>query len=233
MPYDSYNPLKKLKFNETAYKILANVKNNVYLCRRFKKYSSLKIPMYNHNDKLRDYHINFVGLKLGNHSFQYQLNESFFKLLDYATLQKGKIAAKLELTKETDILTLDFQFEGHVEVECDRCLGLCPFPIATQHEMFVKFSEMAETHEINADEDIVYLLPEANHLNIAHIMYELISLSLPMQKIPCEYDEEVQCDESVLQILNNSEEDIDAENNEDSNDIDPRWAALQNLKKKK
>ena len=196
-----------------------------------KKYSSLKIPIYNHNDKLRDYQINFVGLKLGNHNFQYQLTEKFFNLLDHATLQKGNIVANLKLNKEVDMLTLNFEFAGHVEVECDRCLGVSPFPIHTQHEMFVKFSEMAESLKNKSDEDIIYLLPEANHLNIAHIMYELISLSLPMQKVPCEYNEEAQCDESVLQILN-GKNNTEAETKEENNDIDPRWAALRKIKNK-
>ncbi|MGB1204897.1 MAG: YceD family protein [Chitinophagales bacterium] len=192
----------------------------------------MKIPIYNHNDKFRDYQINFVGLKLGNHNFQYQLTETFFELLDYATLQKGKVAASLELTKGINILTLNFQFDGFVEVECDRCLGLSPFPIETKHGIFVKFSEMAESLKNNTDEDIMYLLPETNHLNIAHIMYELISLSLPMQKVPCEYDEEIQCDENILQILD-ANNNMEAKTTTESNDIDPRWAALKNLKNKK
>ena len=41
--------------------------------------------------KLTDFQITFSGLKLGSHKFDFQIEDSFFQLFDYAELSSGQI----------------------------------------------------------------------------------------------------------------------------------------------
>ena len=50
--------------------------------------------------KLKDFQINFAGLKLGEHQFDFQIEDAFFQLFDYAELSSGQINAIILLQKK-------------------------------------------------------------------------------------------------------------------------------------
>ena len=52
--------------------------------------------------KLTDFQINFSGLKLGNHRFDFKIEDSFFQLFDYAELNSGQINATILLKKKSN-----------------------------------------------------------------------------------------------------------------------------------
>ena len=167
--------------------------------------------------KRKDFDIVFSGLSLGEHLFNYELDNSFFELFGYTEYDHLTGDAEVKLEKHNTFLELTFAFQGHVDVVCDRS-GL-PFkqPFESSFELLVKFGDA-----YNDEDDEQLILPQGEfQLNVAQYLYELIVLNIPKKhihpdvesgKIIPEFDVE---DESELQ---------DEEEN-----TDPRWDKLKDL----
>ena len=139
--------------------------------------------------KLTDFQINFSGLKLGNHRFDFQIEESFFKLFDYAELNSGQINAVILLQKKSNMLELEFQIKGNVKLACDTCSEGYIQSIEGNYKQIVKFSDVAEPEET----DEILILPTNEHtLQVAHQLYEFIYLSLPTRRT---HAEEADCNQ--------------------------------------
>ena len=69
--------------------------------------------------KLNEYLIPFVGLKLGKHQFEYQINKTLFDHFDYDEFENAAIQVDLVLEKKSLMLELHFKHKGSVYVPCD------------------------------------------------------------------------------------------------------------------
>jgi len=169
--------------------------------------------------KLTDFQINFSGLKLGNHQFDFQIEDSFFQLFDYAELNSGQINAIILLQKKSNMLDLDFQIKGNVKLSCDTCTEHYIQSIEGNYKQIVKFSDLAEPEET----DEIIIIPTKEHtLEVAHQLYELIHLSLPSRRI---HADKADCNQEILEKLEElayKSQEID----------DTRWSGLQKLKNK-
>ena len=129
--------------------------------------------------QLKEYNIPFVGLKEGNHTFEFDINEKFFDLFKFDDYNKANIKALVDFTKKPNLLNLMFTINGTVNVPCDTTNE--PFDLAIEGEMplIVKFG-----YEYNDDNDEILILPnEAYQINVAQYIYELVVLSVPSKKI--------------------------------------------------
>ena len=168
--------------------------------------------------KLKDFQITFSGLKLGSHQFDFQIEDAFFQLFDYAELNSGKISAIILLQKKSNMLELEFQIKGMVTLACDTCTDNYTQSIEGNFRQIVKFSDVAEPEET----DEIIILPTNEHtLEVAHQLYEFIHLSLPSRRA---HANEADCNQDILEKL----EELAYQEPEVK---DPRWSALQNLKK--
>ena len=59
-------------------------------------------------DTLADFIIPIVGLKLGDHSYQFEVDGKFFKEFDNTDLQEGCLQIDLVLTKRSNLMELVF-----------------------------------------------------------------------------------------------------------------------------
>lgn len=175
----------------------------------------------------REFIIPFVGLNPGEHHYEFHIGNEFFENLEYSEIQKGDAEVKLTLNKQTNMMIFNFELKGTVEVICDRCGDDLNLPIESNQQLIVKLN--AESFEDN--DDIVSLPASEYEFDVSHYIYEYIILALPARRIHGEAEgDESQCDEEVLKKL----EEVAPKATEKKNDeIDPRWAALKDLKKKK
>ena len=166
---------------------------------------------------LSEYNIQFVGLKLGAHYFEYELDQTFFEEFDCNEFEKAAFKVELEFIKQSTMMLLNFSFEGEITTLCDRCADDLEVEMEGEEKLIVKFGE--ETFE---ETDQILVIPEtAYELNVAAYINEFIQLNLPQRRV----HEEGECDEETLNKLN--------EINNNENDIDPRWSGLSNLKTEK
>lgn len=174
-------------------------------------------------DNLRQFNVQFSGLSEDVHEFQFEITDTFFKEFENAVVDGGAIKVDLELDKQTNLITLNFAFEGIVQVQCDRCAAVNPYPVKGTSRLILKLGE----GEVEDDELII--LPRGEYeYNIAQHLYEEIGLSLPLRIVPCEVTgDTTMCDQSVIDRLENMLVDELPEDEEEA--IDPRWEKLKNL----
>lgn len=171
------------------------------------------------------YNIEFKGLKEGLHDYQFEVNNKFFEHFEESLVDNGEISLKVELEKRSAFLKLSFALEGWLELVCDRCLDNYKQNVSLETKLFVKFGEEDEFEE---GDNVIWILPEEHAINLAQIIYEYITLSIPLRHVHPDKSGENSCNREMIERLNNITQ-PEADENE-KEEIDPRWAALKNLK---
>lgn len=170
--------------------------------------------------ELREYDVPFVGLKLGKHEFDYQIDKAFFKNFNYDEFYQANVKVVLSLEKKANMLQLEFNSEGVVNVACDVTNEPFDLNVEGHLDLVVKFGE-----EYNDDDEEILILPHSEYqINVGQFIYEMIVLSLPVKKEhPGIKDGSLKSE--VLDQLNSYKE--------QKEEIDPRWAKLKELRTNK
>ena len=171
------------------------------------------------------YDIEFKGLKEGLHDYEFDIENKFFEHFDESLVEAGEVRVKVQLEKRSAFLKLKFEFDGWVELTCDRCLEPYKQDIELDTEMFVKFGLESEFDE---GDNVIWVLPDEHVLNLAQVIYEFTMLSIPLKHVHPNKKGENSCDSEMMAELDKYRY-TDTEEKEDD-EIDPRWAALKNLK---
>ncbi|WP_027127662.1 YceD family protein [Gelidibacter mesophilus] len=172
---------------------------------------------------LKEYNIQFVGLKLGKHHFDYQIDKKFFGYFEYDDFNDVNVEVDLLFEKKSTLLELHFKIAGIANVNCDTSNEPYDQKIEGDFNLVVKFGD-----EYNDENEEILVLPHGEYeLNVAQYIYELIILSMPIKRIhPGIEDGTLQSD--ILKKLEElSPKGLD--DKEQSEDIDPRWNTLKKL----
>ena len=169
------------------------------------------------------YDIQFIGLKLGQHIYEYDIDNTFFNLFEYDEFNSVNLKTTLKLEKKTTLLELHFLTDGDVNINCDVTNEPYNQPIQSEFNLVVKFG--AEYN--NENEDILIIPHGSYEINVAQYIYELIVLSIPKKRIhPGVEDGTLDSDIlDKLKLLSPKEQDDTNSNN----DTDPRWDTLKKL----
>lgn len=176
----------------------------------------------------KDYTIPFVGLKIGKHQFEYEIDNSFFELFDFQEFNASSLVADLVLTKKANMLELDFLVKGKVNLDCDLTLEAYDQEIYNELSLVVKFGEAYE--EVNEE---LLILPHGEYeLEVQQYIYEAVVLGLPAKRIHPGV-EDGSLDSEILNKLEELKPQTSDEKEEtkDENEIDPRWDKLKQLLK--
>lgn len=172
---------------------------------------------------LKPYTIQYVGLKEGEHTFEYPIEKSFFDLFEYDDFNDAAVHAVLVLTKKSTFMEFDFKINGTINVNCDVTNEPYNQPVEGVYELVVKFGQ-----EFNGDIEDILILPYGEYeVNVAQYIYELIILSIPTRRVhPGIADGTLRSD-----ILDKLEElrIPDQREQEEKENTDPRWDSLKKL----
>ena len=168
----------------------------------------------------RDFIINFGSLAAGEHEFEFEVKDSFFKRFENSIIEKGAVNVLVVLEKKDKMLLLDFTMEGTVTVQCDRCLENLDIDIEGFNELIVKIGE--EKEELS--EKVVVISSKEYEIDVAQYIYEFITLMIPMRNVHDENENGQKCNPEILKEL---EKHITHESPEAPSD--PRWDALKNI----
>lgn len=173
---------------------------------------------------LKEFVIQFVGLKLGKHYFDYDIDKKFFNHFEFEDFNNAKIKSVIVLEKKSNLLEFDFNISGTVNVNCD--LSNEPFDqeLKGNHHIVVKFGQ-----EYNDDNDEILILPHGEYeINVAQYIYELIVLSVPTKLIhPGVKDGTLKSE--ILKKLEELNPGKTKRSVENTKDTDPRWDKLKKL----
>jgi uncharacterized metal-binding protein YceD (DUF177 family) len=171
---------------------------------------------------LKEYLIPFVGLKTGKHQFDYQIDNTFFKNFDYDEYNAVSVKVDIVLEKKSTMLELDFKHKGTVNVPCDVSGEEFDLPIKGKLKLLVKFGDA-----FNDENEELLILPHGEfQVNVAQYIYESIILSVPLRRVHPGIK-----DGSLTDVIEKLESLSPKENKEEqqNNDIDPRWENLKKL----
>ena len=170
--------------------------------------------------KLKDYNISFIGLKDGNHQFEYEIDNSFFELFDYTEFNDATLKVIIDLVKKPNMLEFTFNTSGNIGVNCDVSTEPYQEPINGSMRLVVKFGDA-----LNNDNEELLIVPHNTYeLNIAQYIYEMVLLTIPAKRVhPGVLDGTLESE--ILEKLRALEPKI----NEESEEVDPRWNKLKGL----
>jgi len=174
-------------------------------------------------ERLKRYSIPFAGMALGNHQFEYEIDEKFFEAFDNTEIENPHVKVVLNFNKSETVLTLEFQIHGTVSIQCDRCADMFDYPVASTEHLIVRFSDKPS----EANDDIITIAHGETHLDVSQHIYDFIMLLIPMKAVhPDNADGTPGCDPEIIKRLNPEEE-------TEQKETDPRWEALKNLSSRK
>jgi uncharacterized metal-binding protein YceD (DUF177 family) len=173
--------------------------------------------------KTNEYLIPFIGLKIGKHQFDYQINKKFFDEFDFDEFESCDIKVNVAFEKKATMLELNFKHNGTVNVTCDVSGEQFDLPIKSKIRLVVQFGDV-----FNNDNEELLILPLGEHqLDIKQYIYEMIALSIPLKRVhPGVKDGTLKSE--ALDKLKSS---LVAEKKAviKQADIDPRWDKLKQL----
>ncbi len=173
--------------------------------------------------KLKEYTIQFVGLKTGIHHYEYQVNDEFFEFFEYDDFNRVEVKVDLELEKKPNMLDLRFDIKGNVNINCDVTNEPFNQPIENSLELVVKFGD-----EYNDENEDLLILPHGEYeLEVQQYIYEAIVLAIPYKRV----HPGVEDGTLKSEVLDKLEElqPKQKETKKEEEEIDPRWNKLKEL----
>lgn len=172
-------------------------------------------------DKYKNYDISFSGLKNGKHEFELDITQKFFDLFETENeFTNADIKSKVFLNKHTTFLEFVVSVKGNVDLVCDVSNEVFTHPIENEISFLVKFGEDYD----DSNEEVIVIPQNDGDFNISQIIYEAVTLSIPMKKL-CPNLSEKEDYQILLDKFSPKKE-------EKPENIDPRWETLNQLKNK-
>ncbi|MDD2797983.1 MAG: DUF177 domain-containing protein [Bacteroidales bacterium] len=180
------------------------------------------------------YNISLKGHQEDIRSFEFFLDNDFFKKIDGNEVQKGKLTVELTVKKSVTSHEFSFVINGAVLVPCDRCLDDVEILVETTEKLFVKLGK-----EYTEESDNIIVIPETEgEINLAWFIYEFVALCIPMKHV----HGPGKCNKTMSSKLkkhstksdddddNSFEfEDVEEESDSSNNETDPRWDDLKKI----
>lgn len=178
--------------------------------------------------------IRFSGLSEGKHDFHFDIGDKFFEQLDYSEVKKADLSVDVNFEKRVNMLILNFDLHGTVTIMCDKCTDDFEMEIENQEELIYKFGEG------ESDDEKIIMIPENEiEIDITQPVYELTILALPSRRV----HPKGECNQEMLDAMDNylmvesneiesnpQQLDTGSVDDDDEEDIDPRWEELKKLK---
>lgn len=172
---------------------------------------------------LKEFIIQFVGLKAGEHFFEYHIDNTFFEHFEYDEFIDANINTTVVLNKKTTFLELHFEVSGTVNINCDVTNEPFDQIIKNEFDLVVKFGD-----EFNNENEEILIIPHAEYeVDIAQYIYELIVLSVPTKRIHPGVEDGTLDSEILNKLEELSPKSLEEKN--ENEDIDPRWNTLKKL----
>ena len=174
--------------------------------------------------QLNEFLIPFIGLKLGKHPFEYQINNTFFDAFDYSDFENSNIKVNAVLEKKANFMELSLKHKGTIFVPCDTTGEMFDMPIKGKINIVVQFGD-----EFNNDNEELLILPHGEYqMDFSQFIYEMIVLSIPLRKVHPGIKNGT-LESVVLNKLNELKVKKVKEKKDIAEVTDPRWDKLKQL----
>lgn len=176
-----------------------------------------------------EFELAWQGMKLGEHQFDYLLNNDFFANSQGPLEEITDIEAKvgLRFVKRENFFELHFDIGGWIMTPCDRCGDEFRMELWDEFDLVVKLDDSEREEGWEEEADVVFIPRSETVLDISRWLYEFVVLSIPLQRIhPTDANGRDTCNEEALRLLGKLAEQPE----EPKNDI---WNGLKSINIKK
>lgn len=126
--------------------------------------------------------------------YRLTVEDSFFSNLDQEEIEGGKLSVEVWVKKHGEGYKIKYSIKGNVAVLCDRCLTEIEYPVEVDDERLVGVEEGCSPEEYD---EVLTSGREEMEYDLSWPIYEIVELSLPMQRVHLEG----QCDEKATELL--------------------------------
>ena len=186
----------------------------MYFCKLVSK-ATMKESQY-----FEQFDIEFVKLPVGKSECDMEITKAFFEKHTNEEIADAEVKVHLVFNKQETFMTFQLHVTGNVTIKCDICLEDLLLPIDIQEDFLLK--QAVEDGIDGEDENVIYVSPNTFSYNLEQLLYELVYASIPLRKVHSDYPGQ-QCDEQMLEL-------IKAHQNKKTEETNPQWDALKNLK---
>ena len=166
-------------------------------------------------------YIRIAGLNDGEHRQVFEIKDKFFKAYEDSEVKTGEFIVNTLVVLRGLDRKVTINIEGKItNLLCDYCAKGLEWAISTTLNFVIKESEK----EMESTDEIIYVLPNQHQVDIDHLIFEMINLSIPNKRTHNKSErKDGSCDKEMLQLI----EEYAIKTNDK---IDPRWAVLNKLK---
>ena len=162
----------------------------------------------------KDFIIQIKGLKIGKYEYGFLVDGAFFKRFGNTQVFDAAVDVRILLEKGSGWMNVVCEADGKLVVECDRCLEPMSLPVHGECSLSARLGEEDED-----DGDLITVAENPGVLDLSWYLYEMVALGIPMRHV----HPEGQCDAAIVEKLSGAGQE---------KPVDPRWAALEQLKTK-
>ncbi|MEN9947347.1 MAG: hypothetical protein RL106_170 [Bacteroidota bacterium] len=159
------------------------------------------------------YIIPFIGLKLGTHTFEFELGDAFFADFEYSEISNADFQVVVTLEKKSTMMEVTMELTGSMQWPCDRCGETVEVPVSGTDHWVINHGD----HTEDSEDDVWLFGPQEFQIDIRQRLFELAHLSLPARRTHDDGD----CNEEVMSRMSEFETEDDS---------DSKWIALKNMK---
>lgn len=171
---------------------------------------------------LEHFSLQLKSLKNGTHHYQYQLDRSFFDLMKSQTIRDANYQIDIDLERENKNIDITIEANGHIKTVCDRCTADILLPVTFTAKVYAQISD----NPSEADLETYYFEEKETTLDLAPIVYNEVSLHLPLVNIyDCDDEDPLPCDIETLDRLDITEDNDDSDEPENPSP----WDALKGI----
>jgi uncharacterized protein len=173
---------------------------------------------------LKAFKVNIVGLSNKIHRFEYEIGNEFFNQYGTGLISEGTFHVEVTLDKRETFIEVRFLISGEAVLICDRSLDPFSQPMKIDKKVVFKYGEADE----ELSDEIMIIHRDTDSLELGQYIYEFIVLEVPIKKLHPRYKNEIENDdEAEGKIIYTSQ---DSSDDNDEEQIDPRWEKLKKLK---
>ena len=153
-------------------------------------------------------------------SFSFDVRDSFFEAFSFSELKHANLSAIATLDKDGENILLNLKIIGQInQLDCDICAYKLSIPISAETNLIIKKTNK----DLLSTDEIFYVKKHENQLNLKHLIFELIVLSIPKKRQHAlDKQGNSTCNKEMLNLLTKYTQ-------VHKKTSDQRWDALKNL----
>lgn len=169
---------------------------------------------------MQDYNINLNSITKESKVYSFIVRDDFFKAFESSEVKTVNIDIVINAKKEYKKYILNIKLTGIIKnLLCDLCAEELNIPVKNTTTIILQESK----EKLESNDEIIYIQPHQNTINLKSLFFEIITLSIPNKRIHIKDKKgNSECNNDMLKLI---EKYMQKEEG-----YDERWQKLNKIK---